>query len=201
MVEMREAANIVKGATERSLVLIDEIGRGTATTDGVSIAQAILEWVVHQTKCRTLFATHFHELTALVDRQSGANSALQNFSVGSKDCDGQVIFTHAITPGAANRSYGLEVAVLAGLPKPLLTRAREIFLQHDLAKNSTSPGQLSLFTPGSSSVKIVEPYDDGELKSIVAKLLAVEVDQLTPLAALNLLDTLVQTAKNIHSEG
>jgi len=197
MVEMREAANIVSGATERSLVLIDEIGRGTATTDGVSIAQAILEWMVQQARCRTLFATHFHELTGLAGSMPGAKSALQNFSVGSSDIDGQVVFTHAITPGPANRSYGLEVATLAGLPQSLLTRAREIFAQRDSLKSAPQAGQLTLFNPAPSP-KVIEPKDYAQLKSTVARLVKIDVDQLTPLAALNKLNELVHEARDLR---
>ena len=125
MVEMREASNIIANASSRSLVLIDEIGRGTATADGLAIAQSILEWLLCETKCRVLFATHFHELTVL----EGTYPALQNLCVGAVEKQGHVVFTHRIENGAASRSYGIEVARLAGLPNNLLERAREILSQ------------------------------------------------------------------------
>ncbi len=122
MVEMREASHIIAHATPRSLVLIDELGRGTATSDGLSLAQAILERLAFGIRCRTLFATHYHELTSL----ESEGSPIANLSVGSVEEDGQVIFTHEIQRGPAPRSYGLEVAKLSGLPLEVIQRAFEI---------------------------------------------------------------------------
>jgi DNA mismatch repair protein MutS len=122
MVEMREAAQILGSATSRSLVLIDELGRGTATSDGLSLAQAILERLALEVKARTLFATHYHELTAL----KGLEGSVDNLSVGSVEEDDRVIFTHRIQSGAAPRSYGLEVAKLSGLPTSVISRAYEV---------------------------------------------------------------------------
>ena len=121
MVEMREASTIVRKATSRSLVLIDEIGRGTATTDGLAIATAIAEWLHDKVGCRTLFATHFHELTALSNLKEGVFC----LAVGVVEKGKDIFFTHRIDSGAADRSYGIEVARLAGLPEKLLARAQQ----------------------------------------------------------------------------
>lgn len=147
MVEMREAALICAAASPQSLVVIDEIGRGTATADGRALAQSILEWLLVQIKCRVLFATHFHELTDL----SKLYSQLGNVSVGSIERDGVVHFTHEIVEGPANRSYGIEVASHAGLPAALLNRARQLMETEVLERevpvspSAAPPRQLSIF--------------------------------------------------------
>jgi DNA mismatch repair protein MutS len=122
MVEMREAAHILSAASRRSLVLIDELGRGTATSDGLSLAQAILEEICTRITCRTLFATHYHELTVLEEK----GFPIGNLSVGSVEEGTRVIFTHEIQSGPAPRSYGLEVAKLSGLPSQVLERAEDL---------------------------------------------------------------------------
>lgn len=122
MVEMREASHILAHASSRSLVLIDELGRGTATSDGLSLAQAILEKLAFETRSRTLFATHYHEITALEE----GHREIANLSVGSVEQDDAVIFTHEIQRGPAPRSYGLEVAKLSGLPAEVIARAYEV---------------------------------------------------------------------------
>lgn len=193
MVEMREAARIVDHATEHSLVLVDEIGRGTATADGLAIAQAILEWLVVTTGCRTLFATHFHELTQL---ETGYPS-LRNLSVGVVDQDGKVVFTHQICTGAADRSYGIEVAQLAGLPENLLRRARAI-LERKLEQNeqigelAVARGQLGLFDRAvngatrPSKVERISPLVNEAVKRIKEQ----DLNTTTPVEALNLLVSL-----------
>lgn len=195
MVEMREAAFILANSTERSLLLVDELGRGTATQDGLSLAQATLEWIVQKIGARTLFATHFHELTEL----EGTLLGLFNLSVGSKELEGQIIFTHSICEGPANKSYGLEVAKLAGLPQELTERAREIMLTGEAAlsgqkssSRSSSRAQLSMFDSGSRELvrtieKVVEPSDYRRCKSLAERILGTDLNSLTPLDALNLL--------------
>jgi DNA mismatch repair protein MutS len=147
MVEMREASHILSRATSRSLVLIDELGRGTATTDGLSLAEAILEDLIVRVEARTFFATHFHELTGLAAR----HPVVRNISVGSEERGDEVLFTHAICEGPASRSYGIDVAKLAGLPMPVLSRARAL-LEHRLltqssGSQSSGAAQLSFFQP------------------------------------------------------
>ena len=120
MVEMVETAAILNGAGPRALVILDEIGRGTATFDGLSLAWATVEYLHNVIGCRTLFATHYHELTALAERLDG----LANASMKVREHDGQVVFLHEVSSGAADRSYGIHVAELAGLPKNVTLRAR-----------------------------------------------------------------------------
>ena len=133
MVEMSETALILNHATEKSLVILDEIGRGTATFDGLSIAWAVAEHLHDEIKCRTLFATHYHELTDLANTRE----AVVNCNVAVREWNEEMIFLHKILPGAADKSYGIQVARLAGLPKPVLARAKSI-LSH-LEMNSTKP--------------------------------------------------------------
>jgi DNA mismatch repair protein MutS len=122
MVEMTEAANILNNATDRSLVILDEIGRGTSTYDGVSLAWAITEYLHDQIGCRTLFATHYHELAQLASKLPG----LRNYNVLVQECEGQVVFLHQIAAGSADKSYGIHVARLAGVPEEVLERANEV---------------------------------------------------------------------------
>jgi DNA mismatch repair protein MutS len=133
MVEMSETALILNHATEKSLVILDEIGRGTATFDGLSIAWAVAEHLHDEIKCRTLFATHYHELTDLANTRD----AVVNCNVAVREWNEEIIFLHKILPGAADKSYGIQVARLAGLPKPVLARAKSI-LSH-LEMNSSKP--------------------------------------------------------------
>ena len=173
MVEMVEAANLLHHATRRSLLILDEIGRGTSTYDGLSIAWAVVEFIHTHPKlrARTLFATHYHELIRLADLLP----AVRNYNVGVTEEGGRVIFLHKIVPGGADRSYGIHVAELAGLPRPVLNRAQEILTQ--LEANSSSPQaahrpvrQLALF-----------PDHD----PLLQELSALDLSALTPLEALN----------------
>jgi DNA mismatch repair protein MutS len=184
MVEMREAAHILSHATERSLVVIDELGRGTATTDGQSLAQAILEQLALHVACRTLFATHYHEITALEAR----SPRIQNLSVGSVEEEGRVVFTHSIQRGPAPRSYGLEVAKLSGLSEEVLGRAEQILQQ--LAQKasreqaSSSVVQASLFAPIAAAPVVKRDLQAEKLRESIQHL---DVDSLTPRQALEVL--------------
>lgn len=204
MVEMREAAAILSNASERSLLLIDEIGRGTATTDGLAIAQSILEWIVTRLKARTLFATHFRELTFLEKEFSG----VINLSVGSIEQGSQVIFTHQICRGPAKKSYGIEVARLAGLPRLVLQRATRLINEFDRQKSNLSndnPNQLSMFMVESQSSQLVTsdpfgsvvelPDDYDKLQHLRDVIVELDVNSLSPLEALNLLADLHSRAK------
>jgi DNA mismatch repair protein MutS len=122
MVEMTETANILNNATPRSLVILDEIGRGTSTFDGISLAWAITEHLHDLVGCRTLFATHYHELVDL----EKTKTLLHNANVAVRESGGEIVFLHRIVPGGADQSYGIHVARLAGVPAPVLDRAREI---------------------------------------------------------------------------
>jgi DNA mismatch repair protein MutS len=135
MVEMNETSNIVNNATERSLVVLDEIGRGTSTFDGLSIAWSVAEFLHDKIKARTLFATHYHELTKLVEERKG----VCNFNVAVREWNDQIIFLRKIIPGGADKSYGIQVARLAGLPKEILDRAKEILSHLEKPDGITAP--------------------------------------------------------------
>jgi DNA mismatch repair protein MutS len=161
MVEMSETANILNNATQRSLVILDEIGRGTSTFDGLSLAWSIVEFVHNQIGAKTLFATHYHELTEL----SARLSRVKNFNVAVREWNEQIIFLRKILPGGTDKSYGIQVARLAGVPKPVLERAKEILSnleeseltpagrarssarqrEREKLKNLAPPPQLDLF--------------------------------------------------------
>ncbi|MFN5062307.1 MAG: DNA mismatch repair protein MutS [Pseudomonadota bacterium] len=185
MVEMREAAHILSNVTRRSLVVIDELGRGTATTDGQSLAQAILERLAFDVECRTLFATHYHEITAL-ERNS---PRIINLSVGSVEEGDRVIFTHAIQEGPAPRSYGIEVAKLSGLPAAVISRASEILLQiphraSSLGDSSRGPGQAAQ-RPLFETPPVVAR--DPKLERLKDRVTQIDPDSVAPREALTLL--------------
>ncbi len=186
MVEMREAAHILASATPRSLVLIDELGRGTATTDGQSLAQAILEQLALVVGCRSLFATHYHEITTLAN----LSPRIVNLSVGSVEEEDRVVFTHAIQQGPAPRSYGLEVAKLSGLPQGVILRAYEILrsglvVERRLAESPAVERQHKLF-----ETSVTKP--DPVLEKLRAELSQLDIDSLSPRDALNTLYQLKQ---------
>jgi DNA mismatch repair protein MutS len=143
MVEMHETANIANNATARSLVILDEIGRGTSTFDGLSIAWSVAEYLHDVLKARTLFATHYHELTELARTRNG----VQNFNVAVREWNEQIIFLRKIVPGGADKSYGIQVARLAGLPKPVLERAKEILANLERSELSAD-GNIRVSAPG-----------------------------------------------------
>ena len=184
MVEMREAATIVKRATERSLVLIDEIGRGTATQDGLAIARAIAEWLHDVVSCRTIFATHFHELTNLPEEKPGAFC----LAVGVVENGLDIEFTHRIEERAADRSYGIEVARLAGLPDMLLARARELLDRSEEATERLLPrdaeGRNSLPRPLAAAVQVSPVVPNPRGARVVQRLLGVNPNTITPVQAL-----------------
>jgi DNA mismatch repair protein MutS len=179
MVEMTETAAILHTATARSLILLDEVGRGTSTYDGLAIAWAAIEYLHARVRAKTLFATHYFELTELAEQLSG----VKNYHVSVKETGGGIVFLRKVEPGAADRSYGIEVAKLAGLPNEVITRAREVLVEHESAERELtghlSPGatppptQLTIFTP------LTQP--------VLEKLREVDLNRLTPLEALILL--------------
>jgi DNA mismatch repair protein MutS len=183
MVEMTETAAILNTATSRSLILLDEIGRGTATYDGLAIAWAVIEYIHSTSRAKTLFATHYHELTELESLEG-----VKNFHVSVKENAGGIVFLRKVEPGTADRSYGIEVAKLAGLPPEVVVRAREVLHEHESAEQKASSHlsghprpaepdlQLTMFTP--LSQRIVDRLRDADLNN------------LTPLEAMNLLNEL-----------
>ncbi len=182
MVEMVETAIILHQATARSFVILDEIGRGTATFDGLSIAWAVIEHLHNQGKCRTLFATHYHELTGL----TCSLSALSCHTMKVKEWKGDLIFLHEVGPGAADRSYGIHVAKLAGLPAQVISRAADIL--HDLEKQQVGakalPASLPLF---SYSPAPVAPAMDGKTSALIDEIKAANPDNMTARQALDML--------------
>src|SRR4030095_14790796 len=146
MVEMTETARILNTATPRSLVILDEIGRGTSTYDGISLAWAIVEHLHDAVGCRTLFATHYHELTDLAQSLSG----VRNLNVAVKEWQDHVVFLHKIVPGAADKSYGIHVARLAGVPRAVNERAKQILAQLE-AEHLDREGKTKLAVKGMKS--------------------------------------------------
>lgn len=175
MVEMVEVANIVQNATEKSLLILDEIGRGTSTYDGLSIAWAVIEYIAKNIKAKTLFATHYHELTEL----EGSIPGVKNFQVAVKEFDNTIIFLHNIVKGSANRSFGIEVATLAGINPKIIERAREVLHQHE---------QNELYvSPLSKQTNFKDNFSKENLNEIEKMLKNIEPNVLTPLEALTIL--------------
>jgi DNA mismatch repair protein MutS len=207
LVEMSEVASILNHATPASLILLDEVGRGTATFDGLSIAWAVVEHLQKHTRARTLFATHYHELTELADLLP----AVANVHVSVKETPNEIIFLRHVEPGSANKSYGIEVARLAGLPRSVIDRAREVLQRHEQSEHQLS----EKLTPGATEHESVANDAEGTLKSaavspngtprrptrqevlftpldreVLDTLRASNLDELTPIEALNLLAAL-----------
>jgi DNA mismatch repair protein MutS len=187
MVEMSETSAILHNATARSLVLLDEIGRGTSTYDGVAIALAVSEHLHDRVGCKTMFATHYHELMQLPERLQHA----RNYNVAVHETGDTVVFLHRLEPGGTDRSYGIHVAQLAGLPGAVLVRAREILGtlegEHRMVPGAPPPlnrdaGQLALFA-------------DAPPDPVMTDLRALDLDALTPLEALNRLAELQRRAQ------
>jgi DNA mismatch repair protein MutS len=190
MVEMIETAAILNGATERSLVLLDEIGRGTSTYDGVSIAWAVTEQIHDRLGCKTIFATHYHELTQITDLLSSAVA----YNVAVREVGDEIVFLRHLEPGGADRSYGVQVARLAGLPREVIDRARQILRdlegadegagllgRHGRLPVSVDRTQLSLFEPAVSPV--------------LERLRVITPESMTPIEALALLAELKRQAE------
>lgn len=177
MVEMVEVASILNNATEKSLVILDEVGRGTATYDGLSIAWAVVEYLHDHCRCRGLFATHYHELTALANRL--AHVSLHTIRV--KEWQGEIVFMHEIVEGAIDRSYGIHVGKLAGLPQPVLTRANQILSELEERRQQQKPlfDDLPLFSQIQKTTSTVTE------SQVEKRLKAVDVDALSPREALN----------------
>jgi DNA mismatch repair protein MutS len=176
MVEMAEVATILKYATSRSLLILDEIGRGTSTYDGMSIARAVLEYAASPKRlgAKTLFATHYHELSTMEDKLPN----VKNYNIAVKKRGDQMIFLRKIVPGATDDSYGIEVAKLAGIPNPVIARAREILTELEESGGKT-PAPVRK-----------EPEDQVSMldltgQQIITALSAITVETLTPIEAMN----------------
>ncbi len=188
LVEMSEVASILTHATPASLVLLDEVGRGTATFDGLSIAWAVVEHLQKHTRARTLFATHYHELTELADLLP----SVKNVHVSVKEMPNEIVFLRHVEPGSASKSYGIEVARLAGLPRSVIERAREVLRKHEQSEHELSerltPGTANSANGSSlmSQEVLFTPID----REVLEKLRSLDLDDLKPIDALNLLATL-----------
>jgi DNA mismatch repair protein MutS len=183
LVEMTEVAAILNTATPSSLVLLDEVGRGTATFDGLSIAWAVVEHLSSETKSRTLFATHYHELTELAELVPG----VKNVHVSARETATGIVFLKRVETGSADKSYGIEVARMAGLPPAVIARAREVLARHEQAEHQLSekltPGALSGGQPAPAQQPLFTPLD----REVLDALRDADLDNLKPIEALNLL--------------
>jgi DNA mismatch repair protein MutS len=187
MVEMNETAAILNGATEHSLVLLDEIGRGTSTWDGLSVATAVTEFLHERVGAKTIFATHYHELTKLSDRLSG----VANFSVAVKEDGDRIVFLRSLIEGGADRSYGVEVARLAGLPREVVERARILLADLEARGDGMSDGAAVPASTRAEQLPLFEPPPHPALD----RLRAIDPNLVTPLEALTLLAELTETAR------
>ncbi len=198
MVEMNEVANIVNNATKDSLIILDEVGRGTSTYDGLAIAWALTDYINNTIRAKTLFATHYHELTAL-EEQPG----ICNYSVAVKEDGEDVVFLRKIIAGGADRSYGIHVARLAGIPESVLRNARDILRTLELEKEQHRPhaSQMEMFATPAAETEPVPTETKIELPEVVQELAAVNVNNLTPMDAMNLLFTLQKKAQEVVQHG
>jgi DNA mismatch repair protein MutS len=184
MVEMTEAAAILNTATTRSFIVLDEIGRGTSTYDGLALAWSVVEYIHDHIKAKTLFATHYHELTDLAEQRVG----VRNLHVAVKEFGDQILFIRKVEPGPADRSYGIEVARLAGLPLQVIERARSVLLHHERREHSLTEE----LTPGDANaplqIKLFEPVNQG----LADRVRALSINELRPVEALQILQDLQQ---------
>jgi DNA mismatch repair protein MutS len=191
LVEMQEAANIMNNATERSLILLDEVGRGTATFDGISIAWAITEYIHNKLHAKTLFATHYHELNELAERYDN----ISNYKIDVSKAGGKLMFTHQVKKGGTDHSFGIHVAQMAGLPYDVITRASDIMKTLETSSTDDKKGNVKLKGVKTTNIEtkkskripdqlaIFEIKDD-ELRE---RILNLNINQLTPLQALQIL--------------
>jgi DNA mismatch repair protein MutS len=184
MVEMTEAAAILNTASANSFIVLDEIGRGTSTYDGLALAWAVVEYVHKRIQAKTLFATHYHELTELADKLFG----VRNLHVSVKESGDQILFIRKVEPGPADRSYGIEVARLAGLPMQVIERAREVLLHHEEREDSVTADLGPSKANPPLQIRLFEPMDQG----LADRIRALNIDELRPIEALQILQVLQQ---------
>ncbi len=197
MVEMSEVSNILNNATDKSLIILDEVGRGTSTYDGMSIATAIIEYLSAHLHAKTLFSTHYHELTSLEGKVDG----VKNYRVMVKEWDGSVMFLHKIARGSANRSFGIEVAKLAGLPDELIKRAKEVLenveknqaVSINVSAESGSENSDSKASKNSNNDTLTTSANVAEVINILKE---TDMNNISPLMAFGTLQNLVDNVKN-----
>ena len=204
MVEMTEVANILRNATKNSLLILDEIGRGTSTFDGLSIAWAVIEYISNTKTlgAKTLFATHYHELTELEGKLAGVN----NYCIAVKENGDDIVFLRKIVKGGADKSYGIQVARLAGVPEPVLNRAKEIAEALTDADVAAKSKELAIASGSSSRVCVKKPddvdmaqltlFDTVKEDDIIKELTEADLGHMTPIDALNFLYQLQSKLKN-----
>ena len=189
MVEMEETANILNNATEKSLVIMDEIGRGTSTFDGLSIAWAVAEYLhdLNNRGVKTLFATHYHELTEL----ARTKARVKNFNIAVKEWNDEIIFLRKLVEGGTNRSYGIQVARLAGIHAPVIQRAKRILYKIEQGEYNSgqAPGFINGETPTAKGPVQLDLFSKTENK-LIEQLTETDISKMTPLEALNLLNEL-----------
>lgn len=195
MVEMNEVNQALRHATQSSLILFDEIGRGTATYDGMALAQAIIEYCHHKLKAKVLFSTHYHELTHLEDDLA----RLRNVHVKAKEEKGDIVFLHKVVEGPTDRSYGIHVAKLAHMPKVVIDRAQEILtmLEKNHGYNVIKPQTIDLFNYLESIEKDIE---EEKYQSIIDQMKLIKIDDITPLNAINILNELIESIRMIDKK-
>ncbi len=184
MVEMTEAATILNTASDNSFIVLDEIGRGTSTYDGLALAWAMVEYIHEHVRAKTLFATHYHELTELANQLS----AIRNLHVTVKESKEGILFIRKVEPGAADRSYGIEVARLAGLPLQVIERARSVLLHHEVREHSVSEKLAPSDASAPLQIRLFEPVNQG----LADRIRALNIDELRPVEALQILHELQQ---------
>ncbi len=182
MVEMSEVSDILENATDKSLILLDEVGRGTATYDGLSIAWAVVEYLDKRLKSKVMFSTHYHELTDLEDILDG----VKNYKISVKEISGNIVFLHKMMRGSANRSFGIEVAGLSGLPAPVISRAKEILKQLE---------KLNIARQQSSQYQQVSMFNSDKSSEIIKILRELDPDEISPRAAYDILMDLKEKAE------
>ncbi len=202
LVEMQESANIMNNATDKSLILLDEVGRGTATFDGISIAWAIAEHIHNKLEAKTLFATHYHELNDLANRYE----KIKNYKVEVVERDAKIIFTHKVKEGTADHSFGIYVAKMAGLPYSVVERSKEIMgtLEEDVSQQKIGGSELSTSKPNLNKVQTKKQEEPDSQLSIFAfeddklrqRLKEMNIEGMTPLQAFQVLSELISDAKN-----
>jgi DNA mismatch repair protein MutS len=197
---MQEAANIINNATEKSLILLDEVGRGTATFDGISIAWSITEYIHNVIRAKTLFATHYHELNELKNRYEN----IANYHVEVIETEGKIIFSHKVKPGGSNHSFGIHVAQMAGLPVTIITRANELLAVLEESSHSDENSQVKSLKKAK-----VEEFETKKQKRVPEqlaifeirddflreKLRSLDINNITPVEALHILSDLIIYAK------
>src|SRR5574344_293330 len=192
MVEMKEARNAINNATDNSLILFDELGRGTATYDGMSLAQAILEYVSTKIKCKTLFSTHYHELTSLADEIKN----VKNVHIDAKEEDGKVTFLHKLVNGPIDKSYGIHVARLAKMPEDILNRASNILNEYEANDHLKSSVKIEQVTFDFENKAPNKPNDYNELISYINN---ININNLRPIDAINTLDAIINIKDKLEN--